>query len=111
MEFDAYTTKSRNVSTLSGGESFKAALALSLGLSDIVQQKSGGVRIDTMFIDEGFGSLDPESVEQTIKILHELSGNKTLIGIISHVSSLRDKIEKKIIVSKTPAGSKIEINL
>ena len=109
--FDSYTAKVRNVSTLSGGESFKAALALSLGLSDIVQQQNGGIQIETMFIDEGFGSLDPESLEQTMKILQELSGNKTLIGIISHVETLREKIDKKIIVTKTQNGSKLEVNL
>lgn len=109
--FDSYTGKTRNVSTLSGGESFKAALALSLGLSDIVQQQAGGIQIDTMFIDEGFGSLDTESLEQTMKILDELSGNKTLIGIISHVTELREKIEKRITVTKTKFGSKLSINL
>jgi len=108
--FDYYSTKTRNVSTLSGGESFKAALALSLGLSDIVQQRSGGVEIETMFIDEGFGSLDSESLEQTMKILQELSGNKTLIGIISHISDLREKIDKKIIVTKTQKGSKLRFS-
>ena len=108
--FDSYTGKAREVSSLSGGEKFKAALALSLGLSDIVQQQSGGIQIETMFIDEGFGSLDQESLEQTMKTLYELSGNKTLIGIISHVESLRERIEKKIIVTKTPTGSKLELN-
>ncbi len=109
--YDYYTGKERDISSLSGGESFKAALALSLGLSDIVQQQSGGVQIDTMFIDEGFGSLDPESLEQTMRTLKDLSGNKTLIGIISHVADLREKIERKIIVSKTQSGSKLKIEL
>lgn len=109
--YDYYTAKSREISTLSGGESFKAALALSLGLSDIVQQKAGGVQIDTMFIDEGFGSLDPESLEQTMRTLIELSGNRTLIGIISHVAELREKIDKKILVTKTQSGSKLKIEL
>lgn len=108
--FDSYTGKAREVSSLSGGEKFKAALALSLGLSDIVQQQSGGIQIETMFIDEGFGSLDQESLEQTMRTLYELSGNKTLIGIISHVESLRERIEKKIIVTKTQSGSKLELN-
>lgn len=108
--FDSYTNKTRNVSTLSGGESFKAALSLSLGLSDIVQQQSGGIQIETMFIDEGFGSLDNESLEQTMKILQELSGNSSLIGIISHVTELREKIDNKIVVTKTPSGSKLEVN-
>lgn len=108
--FDSYTGKARSVSSLSGGETFKAALALSLGLSDIVQQQSGGIQIETMFIDEGFGSLDQESLEQTMKTLYELSGNKTLIGIISHVETLRERIEKKIIVAKTQTGSHLELN-
>ena len=107
--FDSYTGKTRNISTLSGGESFKAALALSLGLSDIVQQQAGGIQIETMFIDEGFGSLDPESLNQTMKILSDLSGNNTLIGIISHVEELREKIDKKIVVTKTQSGSKLDI--
>lgn len=109
--FDAYTTKIRNVSTLSGGESFKAALALSLGLSDVVQQKAGGVQIDTMFIDEGFGSLDSDSLEQTMRILQDLSGSNTLIGIISHVAELKEKIDRKIIVTKKQSGSSLRIEL
>lgn len=109
--FDSYTGKERPVSTLSGGESFKAALSLALGLSDIIQQQVGGVQIDTMFIDEGFGSLDSDSLEQTMKILMELSNNETLIGIISHVAELREKIDRKIIVSKDKKGSSIKIEI
>lgn len=109
--FDAYTGKERSIMTLSGGESFKAALALALGLSDTVQQQSGGIKVDTMFIDEGFGSLDSDSLSQTMKILSELSGNKTLIGIISHVGELREQIDKKIIVTKTQKGSKLKLEI
>ncbi len=109
--FDSYTGKERNITTLSGGESFKAALALALGLSDTVQRQSGGIKVDTMFIDEGFGSLDSDSLSQTMKILSELSGNKTLIGIISHVGELREQIDKKIIVTKTQKGSKLRLEI
>ena len=109
--FDSYTGKERPVSTLSGGESFKAALSLALGLSDIIQQQVGGVQIDTMFIDEGFGSLDSDSLDQTMKILMELSNNETLIGIISHVAELREKIDRKIIVSKDKRGSSIKVEI
>ena len=109
--FDSYTGKERPVSTLSGGESFKAALSLALGLSDIIQQQVGGVQIDTMFIDEGFGSLDSDSLEQTMKILMDLSNNETLIGVISHVAELREKIDRKIIVSKDKKGSSIKVEI
>lgn len=109
--FDTYTTKERSVNSLSGGETFKAALALALGLSDTIQMQSGGIQIDAMFVDEGFGSLDNESLEQTMRILMDLSGNNTLIGIISHVTELREKIEKKIVVTKSQAGSSLRIDL
>ena len=109
--FDTYTTKERSVNSLSGGEIFKAALALALGLSDTIQMQSGGIQIDAMFVDEGFGSLDNESLEQTMRILTDLSGNNTLIGIISHVTELREKINNKIIVNKTQSGSTLKIAL
>lgn len=107
--YDSYTGKKRDVTTLSGGESFKASLSLALGLSDVIQNYAGGVKVDTMFIDEGFGSLDPESIDQALNILTQLSENNRLIGLISHVEQLKNRIDKKIIVTKTSEGSKVNI--
>lgn len=98
--FDYYTGSLRDVKTLSGGEAFKASLCLALGLSDEIQSSVGGIEIGTMFIDEGFGSLDEESLDNSIKTLINLSDNGRLIGIISHVSELKERIEKQIIVKK-----------
>lgn len=107
--FDSYTGKERDASSLSGGEKFKASLALALGLSDTISNNRGGIKIDSLFIDEGFGSLDSESLNQALNILSDLSGNDKLIGIISHVSELISRIENKIIVKKTNNGSYINI--
>ena len=106
---DHYTGKSRSVRSLSGGEAFKASLCLALGLSDVIQAHTGGVRLDAMFIDEGFGSLDDHSREQAVEVLQKLSYGDRLVGIISHVSELKDTIEKQIIVKKGSAGSTVKI--
>ena len=103
--FDNYTGRSRSVKSLSGGESFKASLALAFGLSDVIQSRSGGLQIDTLFIDEGFGTLDDESLASVMSTLGGLSGGDRLIGIISHVPQLKEQIEKKITVKKTKTGS------
>ena len=108
---DHYTGKARSVRSLSGGEAFKASLCLALGLSDVIQAHAGGVRIDAMFIDEGFGSLDDRSREQAVEVLQKLSYGDRLVGIISHVSELKETIDKKIIVKKGSAGSTVEWKL
>ena len=86
-----------------------ASLSLALGLSDVISYNSGGIKLDTMFIDEGFGSLDTDSLELALRILSEVSGGSHLVGIISHVSELADRIERQIRVRKTSSGSRIEI--
>ncbi|QAT50654.1 SMC family ATPase [Caproiciproducens sp. NJN-50] len=106
---DNYNGKTRDVRSLSGGESFKASLSLALGLSDVVQSFAGGVRIETMFIDEGFGSLDDESRQQAIATLAGLAEGDRLVGIISHVAELREQIDRQIIIQKGVCGSKIRI--
>ena len=105
---DHYTGKRRPVKSLSGGESFKAALSLALGLSDVVQSYVGGIDIELLFIDEGFGSLDEASVQTAVDTLIELSGKRTMIGIISHVSELKERIDRQIIVEKGVYGSTIK---
>ena len=107
---DHYNGCERSVKTLSGGESFKASLALALGLSDEIQSSAGGIRLDTMFVDEGFGSLDEESLEQAVNALVGLTQGNRLVGIISHVSELKNRIDKQIVVTKEKSGgSKAEI--
>ena len=102
---DYWTGRRRSVSSLSGGESFKASLSLALGLSDVVQGFAGGVQLETMFVDEGFGALDSESLESALDILAELTGGSRLVGIISHVDELKERIEKKIVIKKERQGS------
>lgn len=104
---DAYTGKSRSVATLSGGESFLAALALALGLSDVVQQYAGGIKLDTLFIDEGFGSLDQESLDLAIRTLIDLQASGRTIGIISHVTELKQLMPLRLDVISSKTGSKI----
>ena len=104
---DNYTDKTRSVATLSGGESFMAALSLALGLSDVVQAYAGGIKLDTLFIDEGFGSLDPESLDLAIKTLIDLQSSGRMIGIISHVTELKEQMALRIDVKSSREGSSI----
>ena len=108
---DSYTGRSRDASSLSGGESFQASLCLALGLSDIVQAHTGGIEFDTMFVDEGFGSLDQGALGNAISLLSDLSGGTKLVGIISHVEDLKANIPKKLVVTKTRTGSTVSMEL
>lgn len=101
---DHYNGSERSVNTLSGGESFKASLSLALGMIGDIQSASGGVQIDTLFVDEGFGSLDEESLQQAFHVLSQLREGRRLVGIISHVSELKDRIERQNVVKKERSG-------
>lgn len=101
---DHYNGSRRSVRSLSGGESFLASLALALGLADEIQASAGGIQVDSLFVDEGFGSLDEETLQQAIRALANLSAGNRLVGIISHVAELKERIEKQIVVKKDISG-------
>jgi exonuclease SbcC len=105
--FDDFTGDSRSVNTLSGGEMFLASLSLALGLSDTVQGYSGGVHFDSIFIDEGFGSLDSSSLDLSIETLMELNEKGRMVGVISHVIELKERIDQQIQVKRTSNGSRV----
>lgn len=111
LVMDYYTGKERSVKTLSGGETFKASLALALGMSDCIQEENGGLEVETLFIDEGFGALDEDSLEQSCAVLQGLAGSNRMIGIISHVAELRERIDQQIIVEKKNFGSSVRVQM
>ncbi|MDO4356054.1 MAG: SbcC/MukB-like Walker B domain-containing protein, partial [Clostridia bacterium] len=104
---DNQTGRQRDVHTLSGGESFLASLSLALGFSDVVQSSAGGIRLDTLFIDEGFGTLDDETLSRAIGVLQNLADGNCLVGIISHVNALKQRIDRRLTIEKRPDGSHI----
>ena len=104
---DHYNGSERSVKTLSGGETFMASLSLALGLSEIIQEYAGGIQTDTLFVDEGFGSLDDSALENAKQMLMRLTEGNRLVGIISHVSALKDSIDRRIVVTKQPSGGSI----
>ena len=105
---DYYTGKARPIKTLSGGESFKASLSLALGLSDVIQAMSGGIKVDVLFVDEGFGALDGESLDQACETMQSLVEHNRMIGIISHVQELRERITNQIVVERNSSGSTVK---
>lgn len=109
MVEDAYNGKQRPVATLSGGESFMAALSLALGLSNVVQAYAGGIQLDTLFIDEGFGSLDPESLDLAVNTLIDLQASGRMVGVISHVPELKERINVRLDVISDRNGSSTNI--
>ena len=109
---DHYNGSERAVASLSGGEQFKASLSLALGMSDEVQSSAGGVRLDTLFIDEGFGSLDDDSLEQAMRVLDSLAEGNRLVAVISHVAQLKERVPNQIVITKQPArGSRAELRI
>ncbi|MPZ88973.1 MAG: hypothetical protein GEU81_13055 [Nitriliruptorales bacterium] len=108
---DAFTGVEREVGSLSGGETFQASLALALGMADAVQSHSGGLRLDTLYIDEGFGALDPEALEQAMAELDRLREGGRLVGVISHVAALQERIPAGVRVRRTRTGSHVEVCL
>jgi exonuclease SbcC len=109
--YDQYTGQTRHVKTLSGGESFKASLSLALGMADVVQNYAGGISLETMFIDEGFGTLDPESLDQAIEALMDIQDSGRLVGIISHVPELKERIDARLEVISTQNGSHTKFHI
>jgi exonuclease SbcC len=108
---DHHTGEGRPVATLSGGEGFLAALALALGLADVTENYAGGVRMETMFIDEGFGSLSTEALDLAFKTLYQLQEGGRLVGVISHVTELKERIHARLEVKPSPSGSSAAFNL
>ena len=108
---DHYIGTERSVKTLSGGESFQASLSLALGLSDEIQASAGGIRLDSMFVDEGFGSLEEHAREQAVRVLKEMAGGAKLIGIISHVTELKQEMEDQLLITKDEEGSHVRWHL
>jgi exonuclease SbcC len=106
---DLWTGQTRDTSTLSGGEAFMASLALALGLADAVREESGGFDLQTLFVDEGFGSLDAETLDDVLDILDSLRENGRAVGVVSHVAEMRDRIPTQLVVSKARSGSTLQV--